>query len=390
MLDRAVKFITSLKLTVVCLAFAIVLVFIGTVAQVNEGLYAAQDRWFRSLLVLRQAGDPWWVPPVFPGGYLIGIVLLVNLLAAHIARFQFSAKKLGIHLTHAGVILLLVGQLATDLFSNETQMRFAEGETRRYSESALQNELVFITEVDADTEEVVAIPESRIAAGGEIRHEKLPFIVRVKEYHVNSRLRQRAPMADTNAPPATEGVGARVTLTPLPETRKMDDRNFPSAVVELVTPEGTSLGTWLASTFLTGADEIQAGDRTWKLSFRWARSYHPFTLTLLKTTHDVYPGTEIPKDFRSRVRIESAQTGENREVEIFMNSPLRYGGLTFYQYQMGRDELDANRGTSTLQVVRNPGWLTPYAGCVIVAAGLIIQFMIHLVGFVSRRKPVPA
>jgi hypothetical protein len=37
--------------------------------------------------------------------------------------------------------------------------------------------------------------------------------------------------------------------------------------------------------------------------------------------------------------------------------------------------------------VRNPAWLTPYAGCAIVAAGLVFQFMIHLVGFISRRKP---
>ena len=42
--------------------------------------------------------------------------------------------------------------------------------------------------------------------------------------------------------------------------------------------------------------------------------------------------------------------------------------------------------SSVLQVVRNPGWLTPYFGCVIVAAGLVTQFLIHLVGFISRRK----
>jgi hypothetical protein len=36
--------------------------------------------------------------------------------------------------------------------------------------------------------------------------------------------------------------------------------------------------------------------------------------------------------------------------------------------------------------VRNPSWLTPYAGCGIVALGMIVQFMIHLVGFVSKRK----
>ena len=122
---------------------------------------------------------------------------------------------------------------------------------------------------------------------------------------------------------------------------------------------------------------------------RPARVYEPYSLTLLKATHSIYRGTDIPKDFRSRVRLENSRTGESREVEIFMNSPLRYGGQTFYQYQMAAGELARRAGqvpSSTLQVVRNPSWLTPYAGCIMVAAGLVTQFMIHLVGFVSRRK----
>ena len=38
--------------------------------------------------------------------------------------------------------------------------------------------------------------------------------------------------------------------------------------------------------------------------------------------------------FAARVQLQNPQTGENREVEISMNHPLRYAGLTFYQYQM--------------------------------------------------------
>ena len=64
-----------------------------------------------------------------------------------------------------------------------------------------------------------------------------------------------------------------------------------------------------------------------------------------------------------------------------MNNPLRYDGATFYQSQMSEDG-----GSSTLQVVRNPGWLTPYAACILVALGLGTQFTIHLVGFVSKRR----
>ena len=112
----------------------------------------------------------------------------------------------------------------------------------------------------------------------------------------------------------------------------------------------------------------------------------PELAKLLKATHEKYRGTEIPKNFQSRVSIDNPQTGERgREVDIYMNNPLRYQGLTFYQYQMGKDERSAV-GNSTLQVVKNPSWLTPYLGCIIVSLGMIVQFMYHLVGFITKRR----
>ena len=89
------------------------------------------------------------------------------------------------------------------------------------------------------------------------------------------------------------------------------------------------------------------------------------------------------------MRIDNPQTGENREVEIYMNGPLRYGGLTFYQYQMDAGQATVQAGrvpSSTLQVVRNPSWLTPYVGCLLVGAGLIVQFTMHLVGFIAKSQ----
>ena len=80
-------------------------------------------------------------------------------------------------------------------------------------------------------------------------------------------------------------------------------------------------------------------------------------LTLLKATHSKYPGTDIPKDFRSRVRIDNPKSGEKREVEIYMNNPLRYAGLTFFQFQMDADDMRRSADdppSSTFQVVRNP------------------------------------
>ena len=120
MLDRVIKVFTSLRLTATLLAFGILLVFVGTVAQADEGLYQAQERYFKQWFVWGISMFGHRIPLGLPGGYLIGTLLLINLTAAHIKRLKFTAKKTGIYLTHSGVILLILGQLVTDLFSHET------------------------------------------------------------------------------------------------------------------------------------------------------------------------------------------------------------------------------------------------------------------------------
>src|SRR5436309_3784294 len=100
MLDRLAKLLTSLRLTVVLLCAGLVLVFVGTLAQVHEGLFQAQVRYFKSWIIWQPTiGDRVW-PIALPGGYLIGTLLLINLVVAHIKRFQFTMKKLGIHMIH--------------------------------------------------------------------------------------------------------------------------------------------------------------------------------------------------------------------------------------------------------------------------------------------------
>src|SRR5271170_2212584 len=175
MLDRFVNLFTSLRLTIVCLCLAIVLVFVGTLEQVHLGLYAVQSEFFRSFLIYWTPSWTSWRIPVFPGGWLIGMVLLMNLLAAHIKRFKLERRKIGILLIHGGLILLLVGQFVTEMFQVESQMILKAGQTRNYSEDSRKNELAVIDVTDKDSDHVVAIPESIVARGGEIRTPLLPF-----------------------------------------------------------------------------------------------------------------------------------------------------------------------------------------------------------------------
>jgi hypothetical protein len=113
---------------------------------------------------------------------------------------------------------------------------------------------------------------------------------------------------------------------------------------------------------------------------RPVRHYQPFSLTLEKFSHDVFPGTTIDKNFSSKVMINSTDGTPSREFLIYMNNPLRYQGLTYYQASYDGEH------TTVLQVVRNPSWLVPYISCGAIALGLIIQFLIHLSGFARKRR----
>jgi ResB-like family len=417
LLKRLLKIFTSLRLTVILLAFAILLVFIGTIAQVDEGLYQAQARYFRQWIILGLDMFGRKIPIILPGGYLIGTMLLANLICAHVYRFQLSRKKIGIMLAHSGVILLLVGQLTTDMMARETQMRFVEGETKSYSESPRSYELIFTRDDGANGEQVVSIPDTLLARGGEIKNANLPFTIRVKSFWKNSEPKFRAPMVQNGPPLTTNGIAANFDFKPAAETKTMDDKNVPTALIEIIGANG-SLGDWVVSDWasddsmvgvlqesyaqqlgavmtakiigdLTQPQAVSVAGKEFTFALQPERIRHPFSLKLLKATHSIYTGTDIPKDFRSRVQLQNPQTGENREVEISMNHPLRYAGLTFYQYQMSAGEAVLQAGetpSSTLQVVRNPAWLTPYLGCALVAAGLVTQFMFHLVGFISKQK----
>jgi hypothetical protein len=378
-LDRLIRFFTSLRLTVVCLALALLLVFFGTLAQVDLGLYKAQNEFFRSFLVYWGPRDASWKVPVFPGGYLIGGVLLINLIASQFQRFTFTAGKIGLWMVHVGLILLLLGQLLTDLLSRESMLHLREGDAKNYSVTEREAELAVSDVTDPASDRVVSITQGALATRKAIRPGDLPFTVRVKQFYPNSIVENRPADAAT-PPPATQGVGPTATVKELPRVTEMDKRDVPSAVVEVVTPQ-RSLGTWLVSEYIEQPQTFTFDNRAYSLAMRPRRHYKPYSIQLLKFQHDLYPGTDIPKNFSSRVLLERPLTGEKREVLIYMNNPLRYAGETYYQSGFDPD----NHGT-ILQVVHNPSWLTPYLSCVLVGIGLVVQFATHLLGFTRKRK----
>ncbi|MFI5336342.1 MAG: cytochrome c biogenesis protein ResB [Opitutales bacterium] len=370
-------FIVSLQLTVALLFLSLVLVFVATIDQTHLGVWGIQQKWFHSFVVYQDVNG--LRLPVYPGGYLIGGLLFFNLIGAHFYRFKFTWNKSGIQLAHAGIILLLCGELISGLTQKDSTVQLEEGQTKNYSESFRDYELALLDKTNPAFDTVVAIPESVLEDKGVIQHPQLPFTVRIKEYYGNAALSMRNGSAAPGNP-ATAGIGPGILMLPQPLTYKPDETNTPGAYVEIAGPAGT-LGTWLVSPLL-GAPQTftDSQNHTWELTMRLRRSYQPFSLTLLQVNHDVYPGTDIPKNFSSRIRLKSDDGRDSREVVIFMNNPLRHGGLTFYQYQM-----NAASHMTVLQVVRNPGWLLPYVACIMMGLGLCLQFSFSLARFIRKR-----
>jgi cytochrome c biogenesis factor len=156
-----IKFFSSLKLTVWLLTASMLLVFFGTLDQVHFGIWQTQKLYFESFFVIWSYPEQWgfyeqlfWLRLPLPGGYLLGGLLLINLVAAHLTRFQLSFKKCGLFLIHFGLILLIVSELLTDLLAHESQMAVSEGQRSNYSENFRDNELVLINR-QADTQDTV-------------------------------------------------------------------------------------------------------------------------------------------------------------------------------------------------------------------------------------------
>jgi hypothetical protein len=183
---------------------------------------------------------------------------------------------------------------------------------------------------------------------------------------------------------ATAGVGTGISVMELPPVATDDRPNATTALVEPVAG-GRSYGTWLVSAVLGAPQTFVHEGRTYRLSMRARRQYLPYTLTLKKFSHDVYAGTDIPKNFSSLVHLSNPVKGEARDVLIFMNQPLRYDGKAFYQASFGKGDT-----LSILQVVANPGWLLPYISCVLVTVGLMVHFAISLRRSARRRTAAAA
>jgi hypothetical protein len=394
--------VASLRITVVLFVLSFILVFIGTLAQVDAGIWTVVSKYFRSLFIWvpLQIFNPFREEYVlhggfpFPGGWLLGGLLLVNLLAAHAVRFKATWNRSGILLLHAGIIVMMLSELITGLFAVEAKMVLANGETVDFLDHSRRVELAIIDSSKPAVDDIVVVPQEILAKGGLVHNDNLPFDLDVSDFVPNSTLVKVNGEQPGNPDVVIANDGNYYTFVPRPEGSGVDpDQREDAAAVRVDFRDkktGETIGSglfslWTYSNFtlrqLRFPDQkVTVDGTTYLIQLRFKRLFQPYSIHLIEFRHDRYIGTDTPKNYSSRIQLVDPSEKVNRTEMISMNAPLRYSGLTFYQSGFLPDD----KGT-VLQVVRNPGWLLPYFSCAMVALGMIFHFGLHLKNFLQKR-----
>jgi len=355
------RILASLQLTVIGLLFMAILVIGGTILQAEKGVYAAQQNVFQSWI--------FWLFGILPlpGMLLVGSLLFINLSAAVIFRLKYSGSRLGILLVHIGLLVLLGGGFISSQYAREYFLTLSEGESSQMASAAHEWELAVWTQAGMK-KQVQAADIADLRRGMPWTISAPDMEVAMIRYFPNCR------------PAASTENGETVLNEVAPAVDPAE--NIPGAVLEIRAPQRAARRFSLFS----GNDfpvTQRYSDRDYYFTLRSKRIFLPLRIKLLHFEKTVYPGSEIPKSFSSRVEIEGG--GLRREALISMNRPLRFRGYTFYQSSYGED--DMHGANSTFAVVKNIGRWLPYISSALIFLGLVVHFIGQLAAALKKSPP---
>ena len=334
------------------------LIFFGTLYQAEHGLYLAQKKFFDSLIIV----DGFLV---LPGVVLIMWLAFINLTAFLVFKFNYNWSKLGLFISHLGLVTLLLGGFYTLYYSKESLITVREGEQTNIAADYYKWQ-VRIVEKSLEAIIPFEIDSKNLSDDAKASFKKALPTLRFEKFYPNGQVFE-TPFAGTIAkelPLAKDFEQNQPLLifTDIQSKEKvyLDDFNY-----KVLTSKNSD-GTLNQMILERVVSEL------------------PISIRLEDVRRDLHPNTQVAKAYASTISVLDEGSKLSRKVEISMNKPFRYKDYTFFQSSYGIDS--DGQEFSSFAVVKNAGRLVPYIASFLTTLGLIIHFIMQFLKFSRQRS----
>ena len=320
---RIWKFFSSVKLAIWLLATISGLSLLGTIIPQNRGIN------------------------IYASAPFIGLIVLfaINLTVCLLGRLSLKRHMLGSTLTHASILIILVGALIGALLGQKGLIKIGEGE-----------EVCCFTPKD----------KHKIDLGFSIKLNKFIYT----EYIDPKEKLLVYPSQDDEviAEIPTE-IGIESDIADTGYNIKVL-RYIPDFAIDTVTKVASSRSAKPNNP----AIEVRTKDKAGQVSTFWVFAHFPDIHQKMGSNFKfVYHWVgRRPKDFISKVTVlKGGQEIMSKDIRV--NEPLRFGGYTFFQSTYDTEGL----AWSGLEIVRDPGVWVVYLGFILLVLGLIMIFYVN-------------
>ncbi|MDP3790933.1 MAG: cytochrome c biogenesis protein ResB [Candidatus Omnitrophota bacterium] len=367
---RVWKFFSSIKLAIWLLAIIAALSLLGTFIPQNQEASFYIDKYghsgYRALLEtgLTDVYSSFWF-------VLLLVLFSINLIVCLINRISLKMRMLGSILSHASILIILIGALIGIFFGQKGLVKISDGE-----------------EVSSFTTQ----DKKRVDLGFSVRLDKFIYsehidpkekllVCPVKNTVSNGADSPQSDACCSKDSPQSSGKNQGLIAeipTEIGVEHDIADTGYKIKILRYIPDFAIDTVTKVAASRSAKANnpaiQVQLNDKAGQVSTFWVFARFPDMHQKMDqrfkfTYHWI---GRRPKDFISKVTILKA----GKEIitkDIRVNEPLRFGGYTFFQFSYDAEDLK----WSVLQVVKDPGVGVVYAGFIMLIAGLIIIFYVN-------------
>ncbi len=358
--------LTKPQIVFYTMIWLMVLLFVGTVAQKYIGLYRAQNMFFSSWIV--------WAGLIpLPGGLPTLGLLTTSLIAKLFLASRWSLQNAGTIVTHIGALLLLCGGLVTYMHAQEGSMTLYEGEKAGFFSDYHMRELV--VEEREDKQPLVSIPWEHLKVGKVFSAPGLPVQIEIIKLCKNCHIFERE---DSSVVTEFRGMARKMDIASIPP-EKENELNRGAVQFRISGAGAEKDGIHFSTDFIAASPQIEIDDKTYNIKLQRKQTTLPFEIELIDFEKKLYPGTDMPKSYKSKVILRE-NNSEWRSI-IQMNEPLRYRGYTFYQSSFIED---GEQEATILAVVKNAGRMFPYIASIVMCIGLLIHVILRLPKLIGK------